>query len=771
MAQWLSNIFPFKADKKSAEGEDYSAGILSQSPLGYYYIHYQKQHEELSPALAKMLGLTRRRGFDDMLSAFESESLTKLKQLIEELRQGQTDLTLVLKTINAGQYLECHAVSAKDVEGKVESIALWFSDHSKSKSLQNRLERENEKLKTDLKQFSGILNALDFPVWRRAEDLSIKYCNLAFSEVAEESPEKVVESEELELYRNARNLAKQSQDSGNTKSERRHVIVSGQRKLFDVSEVPFAEDKSTVGFAVDVTEMEMLQEEMQRHISAQADLLESSTSAMAIYGADTRLKFFNYAFVALWKLDEHWLDTEPNYSEVLEVLREKRMLPEQANFPAFKQQQIRLFTDLIELQEEFLYLPNGKTLRVIAIPHALGGILFSYEDVTDRLALERSYNTLIAVQKATLDNLHEGVVVYGEDGRVKLCNPVFLNMWNLDQSTVGNGTHISEVLEATKSLYVFDDWSKFKQQAISDSHTRTVKRDRTERADGKVIDSIYIPLPDGATIVTSFDVTDSTLVERSLREKNEALQEADKLKSEFLANVSYELRSPLTSIIGFSDMLKQNYFGDLTQKQREYVEGIHQSSNYLMHLINDILDLASIEAGYMRLEVSQFDVYEMLSSMLVLIKERAKEFNISLKFECTAKIGRMVGDETRIRQAIFNLLNNAIKFTEEGGNITLGAKDDAKNYLLIWVEDDGIGIPPEEQDTVFGKFYKGSSTKAQKSGTGLGLPMVKSFIDLHGGGVSMQSELGKGTKITCRLPRNNPEFSEQIKGKTVSENE
>ena len=289
-----------------------------------------------------------------------------------------------------------------------------------------------------------------------------------------------------------------------------------------------------------------------------------------------------------------------------------------------------------------------------------------------------------------------------------------------------------------------------------------------ERADGKVIDWRKVPLPDGATLITYLDITDSNLVERSLRERNEALQEADHLKTEFLANVSYELRSPLTSISGFSEMLRQEYFGTLSGKQKEYVDGIHQSSQQLMHLINDILDRASIEAGYMRLDVSKFDIHAMMKSVLSLIRERAKEYNLKVKFDCPAKIGKMTADETRIKQILFNLLSNAIKYSDPGNVITLGAKEVEGDQLLLWVQDEGQGIPLDEQEAIFSTFYKGKSQgaaahgKSGRSSPGLGLSIVKSFIELHGGKVELKSEPGKGARFECHLQRDNPNLQQYM---------
>lgn len=634
-----------------------------------------------------------------------------------------------------------------------------------------RLRQENENLKADLKNYSTILNMAPYPIWQRDANLRLRYYNLSYGEAVEDIADG---TETPELDKKAKAMAAQAFESGKPIADRRHIVVGGERRLYDITELPVPQERISVGFAHDVSELELLKEDLARHISAQDDLLESSASAMAIYGADMRLKSFNYAFAALWKLDEVWLDTQPTYGEILELLREKRKLPEQANFQLFKQQQVKLFTGLIAPHEEFFYLPDGRSLRVIAIPHALGGILFAYEDVTDRLALERSYNTLIAVQRETLDNLHEGVAVFAEDGRLRLSNPGYLALWHIDAELAQTEPHIRDIVEKCKGLYVYDDWESFKQGHIQKFHARDFSSEQIERSDGKVIDWRKVPLPDGATLITYLDITDSTVVERSLRERNEALQEADRLKTEFLANVSYELRSPLTSISGFSEMLRQEYFGPLSDKQREYVEGIHQSSQHLMQLVNDILDLASVEAGYMRLEVSKFDIHAMMKSVLALVQERAKEFGIKIKFECPSRIGKITADETRIKQILFNLLSNAIKYSEAGNTVIFGAKEEEPDNIVLWVEDEGHGIPTEEHASIFGKFYKGKnqetarSKSGPRSGTGLGLSIVKSFIELHGGEVDLHSEAGKGSRFECRLQRHNPELLQFMKSKKAA---
>jgi len=745
--------------------------VLAALDLAYYFRDAASGQEHCSARLCQLFALTDFSvEWTGLVTVLPEPYRVSLVRAREDAERGGGPTTILMSLDEGKRQIECTVTASRDTAGLLARTLLLFRDVTVAQRHQERIARENEQLKREIRQYSNILNVIPTPIWVRGVEFAIRYCNLAYSEAAEEEPERKGEHESLELHPHARILAHAAFTAAAARSERRHIIVGGSRKLYQFTEIPLASDKIMVGIAQDVTELETVQEELQRHINAQSELLESVTSAMAVFGSDQRLKFFNYAFVRLWGFDETWLNGQPAYSEVLEVLREKRRLPEQANFPMFKQRHLRMFTDLIEPREEIFYLPDGRTLRVLAIPHALGGILFAYEDVTDRLALERSYNTLIAVQRATLDNLHEGVIVFGEDGRIRLYNPKFLQVWKLEKAVLSQETHIADLIEKTRALHNTSDWETYKHKFISQLLVRDVHHRRMERADGSVIDSIVVPLPDGATLITFHDVTDSTLVERSLRERNEALQEADRLKTEFLANVSYELRSPLTSISGFSEMLTLDYFGELSPKQREYVGGIHAASQHLMHLINDILDIASIEAGYMRLDIGTFDVRSMLQSVVALVNERIREHKLAFTFTCPDGIGLLVADETRMKQILFNLLSNAIKYSESGGKIALTATPDVApsgaEEIVFTVEDEGIGIRPEEQQAVFGKFYKGDNIGTHRSGAGLGLSMVKSFVELHGGRVDLTSVPGQGTRVRCYLPRRNPRLLEQAQHTT-----
>jgi len=740
------------------EGEAHMSALMSSSRSAFYYRNLSTGKEWFSRKLREMFGLPSSAKYAQLLAKLPEASLKELDKKIEALLAEEvSSFTQEIEDEGGKRFLECYGVVVMAESDK--HLVLWWQDVTERAQENQRLKHENERTKLEMRQLSNMFNALPLPIWQRNEDLKIRYCNLAYLEAAEETTDAKGE-ESLEIYSKGKELASKALKTGAEQKERRHVILQGARKLFDFIETPWEDRKNLTGIAIEKSDIEELQAKLEDVLETQSNLMETITSGISIFGADQRMKYFNGTISRMWKLDEKWLETKPKYGDVLEKMRESRVLPEQANFPAFKQRRIKMFTDLLEPNEEFYYLPDGRTIRQLAIPDASGGLLFADEDVTDRLALERSYNTLIAVQRETLDHLTEGVAVFGQDGRLKLHNPVYRKMWSLDEKIASTEPHINDLLEKQKEFYYYDDWQKFKERFVAMLAVREPAEARIERRDGKVFEVIAVPLPDGQMLFNYVDLTDSMLVERSLREKNEALEEADRLKSEFLANVSYELRSPLTSIRGFYEMLNQAYFGQLTEKQSEYVESIGAASLHLMNLIDDILDIASIEAGYLQLDIAKVDVLSMLTAVQSMVRDKVEKAGLVLHFNCPVDIGEMDGDANRLKQAIYNLMSNAIKYTEEGGEITLSVttkKMATGENICISVKDNGIGIPHTEHEAVFEKFYRSSRASRKSSGTGLGLAMVKSFIELHGGHLVLESEEGKGTTVTCILPRRQPE--------------
>jgi len=236
----------------------------------------------------------------------------------------------------------------------------------------------------------------------------------------------------------------------------------------------------------------------------------------------------------------------------------------------------------------------------------------------------------------------------------------------------------------------------------------------------------------------------------ALEAKSRELEAASRHKSEFLANMSHELRTPLNAIIGFSEVLADGMFGEINEKQTEYLRDILESGRHLLSLINDILDLSKIEAGRMELEPTDFDLPQAIENALILVRERASRRGITLGGTIDAHLGTIRADERKVKQVLLNLLSNALKFTPEGGRIEVraGAHDDV---VEISVSDTGVGIAPEDQEAVFEEFRQVGTGAKMVEGTGLGLALSRKFIELHGGRIWVKSQVGVGSTFTFTL--------------------
>jgi len=606
--------------------------------------------------------------------------------------------------------------------------------------------------RTERDDFVDLLNAAPFPIWRRDQESRIIWQNMKYDEVVGKAGNDT-EVPEIAANRDpdqARKLATKARVSNLTQTETRKYVVSGDRLSFKVFETPLEFDNQLAGFALDVTEQADLSSELQRHVTGHADVLENIATAIAIYGPDQRLEFFNQAYAKLWRISDDFLEEKPTLSEVLDKQRELRRLPEQADFSSYKTKRKALFTSVIKAQEELVQLPDETILRMVITPHPFGGLLFLMEDVTDKVVLERARNTQIAVQRATLDNLYEGVAVFGADARLKLFNTAFADIWAVGHDFLQEDMHIAQIIDHHLEVNNISWSDELREKYIANVTHREAGSGRLEQPGDTIIDFNRVPLPDGNVLFTYVDVTHELRVQRVLRERNDALEAADKMKTEFVASVSHELRTPLNTIIGFAEILMKEFFGKLNEKQAEYGQGILDSSDHLLLLINDILDMANIQAGQMELERQPVDLNAMLANVVTMVQERAKKRNLEIETDIDPDIGSADVDERRMKQVVFNLFSNAIKFTPADGEIKLSAAKNKDGYVIT-VNDNGRGIAEELQDSIFDRFAKGDTTR-QNAGAGLGLSLVKSFVELHGGHVELASKENEGTSVSCYLP-------------------
>ncbi len=591
-----------------------------------------------------------------------------------------------------------------------------------------------------------ILDAIPIPLWLRDPQLGLAFSNEAARNNANRDAERGSE------------IAGRAQNDGRPHTERRMIEADGKRRIMKITESPLNRDAGpktgTVGFALEheAPPTEELENALMRERAIFDQMLEALGSGVAIFGPDKRLESFNSAYAQIWRLPEDWLSERPTLSQILEKLRDERRMSEMPDFRAYRAEENALFENLTESLERMLHLPDGRDIRNTVAPASHGGLLHVYDDMTDKLSLQRSNKTLDAVQRHTIDNLQEAVAVFGGDGRLELHNGNFTELWALSLSDENPPPHLSEVVDRMRDPGEHDEAWRPRRAAILSSLTeRREHKSRIRRADGKVLDVASVPLPDGAVLVSYLDITEEAQVEDALRERAEVLEETDRLKSKFIADVSYEVRTPLTTISGFSQILEAGYFGELNARQQEYVLGIRDTADGLMTVIADILELAAIESGAAELDKDAIDLHALLADVMGLVRERARHKEHYLSFDVPTDIGWISADGRRLKQVVFNLLSNAVRFTPVRGGVRLTASREGDG-VLIEVNDTGTGIPQADIDRVFQKFIKGDQPDGEPDGAGLGLAMVKSFIELHGGTVAIKSTPNRGTTVTCRLP-------------------
>jgi signal transduction histidine kinase len=675
-------------------------------------------------------------------SWLEADSAKDLKKGLDALFAEGRSFNLLLRT-SAGAHVEADGRAAG---GRAILRLRDLSDYKRE--LANLID-QHRKLTRDIKADRSLLDALPMPVWLRGSDGRIEWVNRAYVTAVEAGGVADVLQRQVELLEmRQRKASKAVLANGESYRERLHLISGGERKAHDVVVLPL--EGASIGAAIDVAALETAQGKLDRQVAAYDRTLDRVATAVAIFGPDQRLTFFNQAYRKLWQLDADWLASKPADGEILDRLRELSRLPEMVNYRDWKAKILSGYKTGVEY-EDWWHLLDGRTIHVLAEQRPDGGLTYLFDDATHRLALESRYNALIDAQRETLDNLKEGVAVFATDGRLKIYNTAFALVWRLSRSSLGEGPHIDEIIEQCSVLY--DDhrtWRRISRAVTGFSDRRQSLEGQMTRPDSSVIDFAVSPLPDGATLISFADVTDSKRYERALVERNEALVAADRLKSQFIGHVSYELRTPLTNIIGFSELLASPRTGDLNSKQREYLADISASSKTLLAIINDILDLATMDAGALDLKLLPLKVRAIIDSAVLGVRDRANRARLQIDIHVAEDADEMVADEARVRQVLYNLLSNAIGFSKPGGVIRVGCWREA-GMIAFAVEDQGVGIPKEQQRRVFERF-ESRSHGSKHRGAGLGLSIVKNLVELHGGNMSLESEPGQGTRVTVRFP-------------------
>ncbi|PWB78842.1 MAG: two-component sensor histidine kinase [Methylocystaceae bacterium] len=601
----------------------------------------------------------------------------------------------------------------------------------------------------DVEGLHAMLEALPTPAWIRDAQGRLSFVNSAYAQAVEaKSPDEAVRQQVELLDHQARAEAQAARAEDAVWRERVTAVVAGERRRLDVVDAPW--NGASAALAMDRSEIDKARSDFEQQMEAHSRTLDQLPIAVAIFDRAKRLVYRNAAYSRLWPLDSAFLDQGPSDGEILDRLRAEQRLPVEADYKAWKTRLLEAYRSS-EHHEHVWHMPNGRTLRVVVNPNPQGGVTYLYDDVSERYNLESRFNALDRMQNETLENLREGVAVFGADGRLRFCNPAFAALWRLDKHVLDEKPRFDVLAKLCRRLHPDDDtWSDLRGFVTGLQEARTGFTRRIERSDGVVLDCTAQPLPEGAALLTFVDVTAGVNVERALTERNQALLAAEKIRNDFVHHVSYELRSPLNNIIGFIHLLGEKSTGELNAKQVEYLGYVGKSSAALLAIINDILDLATIDSDAMELELEEVDAQDAMRAAAEGVQDRLAESAIELQIVTTGDVGSFRGDAKRIRQILFNLLSNAIGFSRPGQTITLMALR-REDEIVFKVTDRGRGIAPDALERVFDRF-ESHTTGSRHRGVGLGLSIVRAFTELHGGSVLIDSALGEGTTVTCVFP-------------------
>ncbi len=486
--------------------------------------------------------------------------------------------------------------------------------------------------------------------------------------------------------------------------------------------------------------------------------LESIDQGVVVFGPDRRMLTWNLRYFDLLGLSADIAEVGLSVEALATYLAEAGMYGEiTSDYVSQRVEEIMA----CDPPQHVLTSRGGRILDVRRNPMPDGGVSITLTDVTSSRRDQEDLQRRSAELEAMFANLDVGIAFMDAEGDMVAMNEVLLDLQGLDPEEVAECTNIRDVLRlnARNGELGPGDIDELVESHMEAAFGKMPNTYQRFRRNGQILQFRTFEMPGGGVLVVCQDITEQQQTEQALRVAKEQAELANRAKSEFLANTSHELRTPLNAIIGFSEILKGEMFGELgSSKYLEYSQDINESGQHLLSIINDLLDLAKVEAGHLELTETEFLLSGIVAATMRLTRERAEQGAVKVVMEFDSEVDQVRADERALKQVVLNLLTNAIKFTTEGGQITIGTgrgRDDqtGAEYVDLWVSDTGIGMKDEDIPRALTPFAQldGSFTR-RFEGTGLGLPLARHLCELHGGDLTIVSTLGKGTTVTMRLP-------------------
>lgn len=692
----------------------------------------------------------------DQNGGFSLEQVDQLWARVQATQKSAAPFRMAINLPGSQRSLAVHGTLADPQVSPGGAALVWVFDFTESHAELARLRGAAARATGDFAALVGLIEAAPMPMWFRGSDLTLQLVNQAYVDaVGGEGAAEVVQGQiELLEPEDGRSPAEiagvslQNQD----KSERIvAATIHGARRTLRVSDLPLGQE-GVAGYAIDIEEQQQVAREFRAFRDAQRAMLDQLSVGVAQFDTEERLTFANRPFRRLFSLTDEAIEARTPFERFLAESRERGRTPEVRDFPEWRRERAAWF-GTSETREEAWPLPGGTHLRVVAQPMPDGGLVLITEDRTESLALSAVRDTLLRTRTATLDSLFEALAIFAPDGSVQLWNRSFAGTWGLTPELLDQHPSADELLSAIGRNLVRPGEADLIGAAVrAATLDRREKGGQVELADGRSLRFAGIPLPDGNGLLTVLDITASQKAEQALRERAEALEEADAVKARFLANMSYEFRTPLTTIGGYAELLKSGAASDAVQAG-EYVDAILSAVERLTEQVENVLDLSQSEAGLLPIRKERLDVLDFLTT---LVREREQAIiTAGLSLDLKGRRGRVVdADPRQLGRAVGNLLENAIAGTPDGGRIVIDLRKTPEGSdwgVEIVIADNGRGMTTQELARAQGGLTPGKDGVPERR-TGLGIPLARQLIDAHDGTLEIASRKGTGTTATIRLP-------------------
>ena len=714
---------------------------------------------EAPERLAGWLGLERLPAYLSELGGrgeggLDEDQAGRLTMLVRRTQRTAAPFRLSLTPRGSNQTLGLKGALADPAVSPSGAALIWVFDFTESQDELVSLRRDAQRARTDFAALVGLIEAAPMPMWFRGGDARLRLVNGAYVEaVGAENAEEVVNSQ-IELVEptggtTAGQIAQQAADKGAPIERIVTTTIKRQRRSIRVTDLPLI-GEGIAGYAVDIEEMEEQARQFRAFREAQRSMLDQLSIGVALFNANRRMTFANQPFHRVFALPPGIVGERTSLQNLLSAAREKGRLPEVRDFPTWRKEIDDWFAKDVTVEENWP-LSDGTHLRIVAQPMPDGGLTLIAEDRTEQLAMSATRDTLLRTRTATFDNLYEALAVFAPDGHLELWNRSFPSVWGIDPQVLEGHPNAERLLDA-----ISPNLAKANQAAMIGNVIRAAALDRKKRdgivelLDGRIMSYAGVPLPDGNGLLTVLDVTASRRAEEALRERNTALEAADAMMTRFMANMSYEFRTPLTSISGFSELLASGVAGDLSPQALDYVRSIMESSERLIEQVENVLNLSQSEAGLLPLSKQKIDLLPLLTQIVrdreAILKEAGLSLNLRGDPGCIVE-----ADPQQMRRAILNLLQNAIEASDRNGKILLELRE-RKGSARITIADSGRGMEQDELNRALDGLRPTADGKGVERRQGLGIPLSRQLVEAHDGTMQIVSRAKAGTTVTIKLP-------------------